>query len=166
ASTIGVHAGVPLRGTHELELFSVESDKRWPALELGTHESKAGVTLARASQLWRLTFFRGIERSMMRDPTFLDREFTGFGAEATWLAGPGVLRVSGQRVRNAYLQFSQLFLANRVDDFYELQATYEYAIGSKWFLVPRAVWQQNRSNIAVVGFERRVWQIELRRDFY
>ena len=164
ARTLGGRLAAPLAGDHELELFHAVTPKKFPFFELSTIERTSGVALRQTAWRMRFALFGGTERAK-GGPSFLDRDFVGVATQASAAAGPGRLYLGVQHVRSDFLVFSRPFLVHRHDEFSELHAAYDYALGRNWRLVPRVVLQENRSNIVVTAYERVQWLLELRRQF-
>lgn len=96
----------------------------------------------------------------------LDRTFDGlaFGwrhpLTETWR-----LAVDASYGRSRYQQFSRLFANHRSDRHSELSLAMQIRLADSWSLTPRLTLERNDSSMALNGYRRTQYLVELRRDF-
>jgi hypothetical protein len=154
-----------LDGGYTLAAFAAASDRKYPLYQqLPALEERAGLALEHPAAPFRVRIYRGSERSTSAFK-FLDRDFSGISAEGSLRLGPGRFEVAVHQIRNAYTEFSQLFLGHRLDRYREIHLAYQYRLSPAWEVAPRLVLQENHSNIAITEFKRTQVLAEIRREF-
>lgn len=96
----------------------------------------------------------------------LDRTFDGLALgwrrplTETWR-----LAVDASYGRSRYQQFSRLFANHRSDRYSELSLAMQIRLADNWSLTPRLTLERNDSSMALNGYRRTQYLVELRKDF-
>lgn len=124
-----------------------------------------GLGLAHLASGFQLTVTQGRQRGE-RERRELDSRGDGFAIDWNRQITPAYrLRVSWQETRDRYDLTSILFRTRREDKTQLQSVEIEHGLGGKWFLTPRYLREETRSNLALATMQREQWLLELRREF-
>jgi len=166
AQTVTASVEAPAPGGLRITPFVDETRKRLPVFdELRMRERRYGAAIVSDQLPVQLTLLSGRERATDAR-RYLDRDYTGFGLDWSGrVLEAWRLDLGYEQTRSSYVEYSQLFLGHRLERFRELRVAFERRLADAWYLAPRLIVQENRSNVVLTEFRRHQFLVELRREF-
>lgn len=142
------------------------ADNVYPMFEsLQTRESSQEIRVAHGPSGLHVSAYRGEEAApgTIKD---LDRSFSGIGIGWRFpVAANSLFAIDITSGNSRYKQFSRLFAAQRTDRQADITLALHKRFGDTWTVSPRIVLERNDSSLALNGYRRAQYFVDVRRDF-